>query len=251
MSGSTLSLYQPINALKPVADNIWIIDGPIVTMDMGLMQIPFPTRMTIVRLENDQLWCHSPIALTPALKTKVDGLGKVAHVVSPNKIHYAHIQDWVEAYPDAIAWASPGVRLRAAQQNIAVTFHDDLTDAAPSGWSATIDQHIFRGSRYIDEVVFFHKPSQALILTDLIENFEFSKVHSLWFKSLLRLAGNADPDGKTPLDLQLTFWGNKTEARQSLSQLLQWNPEKIILAHGLWYEKEGRAELERAFRWLM
>lgn len=198
MSDSVLSLYQPINTLKPVDDDIWIIDGPIVTMDMGIVQTPFPTRMTIVRFEDGQLWCHSPIALTPALKAKVDSLGKVAHLISPNKIHYAYIQDWVEAYSDAIAWASPGVRTRAAQQSISVVFHADLAEAAPSDWSATIDQHIFRGSRYIDEVVFSHRPSKTLIVTDLIENFEFSKVNSLLFKSLIKLAGNADPDGKTP-----------------------------------------------------
>jgi hypothetical protein len=30
-----------------------------------------------------------------------------------------------------------------------------------------------------------------------------------------------------------------------------WQPERIILAHGRWYEKDGTEELRRAFRWLL
>ncbi|WP_202947541.1 hypothetical protein [Nostoc punctiforme] len=101
----------------------------------------------------------------------------------------------------------------------------------------------------MDEVVFFHRNSTTLILADLIENFEPSKV-SQNFGWLIKLAGSADPDGKAPLDLRLTFWGHKVQARQCIEQLLQWQPERIILSHGRWYAANGAAELRRAFRWL-
>ncbi|MCP5170337.1 MAG: hypothetical protein H6999_11365 [Hahellaceae bacterium] len=32
--------------------------------------------------------------------------------------------------------------------------------------------------------------------------------------------------------------------------MLQWQPERIILAHGRWYAHDGTAELRRAFRWV-
>ncbi len=70
------------------------------------------------------------------------------------------------------------------------------------------------------------------------------------FHWLIKLVGIADPDGKTPLDLRMTFWRQKEQARSCLKQMLQWNPEKVILAHGRWYENNGAAELRRAFRWL-
>ncbi len=84
----SVQLYEPINTLKPVADNIWIVDGPIVRMDVPGGSIPFPTRMTIVRLANGDLWVHSPTALTNTLQAEVDELGPVRHLVSPNRIHY-------------------------------------------------------------------------------------------------------------------------------------------------------------------
>lgn len=209
-----LTLYEPINTLKPVDEDIWIVDGPIVQMAMYGTHIPFTTRMTIIRLGSGGLWCHSPIELTLGLKAEIDSLGPVEHLVSPNKIHYAYIQRWADAYPLAIAWAAPGVRERAASQQIPVTFHVDLGDKPPPDWVTEIDQTIFRGSRFMDEVVFFHRQSQTLILADLIENFEPSKVNKA-FHWLIQLAGIAAPNGKTPLDLRLTFWGRYAQARRS------------------------------------
>lgn len=249
MNQDNIALYEPINVPKSIGDNIWIVDGPIVKMAMYGTAIPFPTRMTLVRLNNGDLWCHSPIALTDHLKSTIDELGTVRHLISPNKIHYAHIASWARAYPEATAWASPGVRDRAAAQGIAVTFNADLAATAPAEWADDLEQLIFRGSRFMDEVVFFHQRTSTLILADLIENFEPQKVGSI-YRWLLRLAGAADPDGKAPFDFRMTFWGHKKQAQQCFQRLLAWQPEKIIIAHGRWYESNGIGELKRAFRWL-
>jgi hypothetical protein len=48
----------------------------------------------------------------------------------------------------------------------------------------------------------------------------------------------------------LTFLGHKKEARSSLERIVAWEPEKVIIAHGRWYERDGSAQLRRAFRWL-
>ncbi len=249
MKQDAIKLYKPINTLKPVGENIWLVDGPIVQMSMYGTKVPFPTRMTIVRLENSELWCHSPTELTPELQAQIDSLGPVRHLISPNKFHYTHIGAWTSAYPEAIAWASPGVRDRATQKKVEVRFDADLDNNPPIQWAADIDQLIFQGSRFMDEVVFFHRKSSTLILTDLIENFEPDKV-SKRFAWLTKVIGIADPDGQTPLDLRMTFWGQKEQARSSFKQMLQWAPEKVILAHGRWYEDDGADELRRAFRWL-
>jgi hypothetical protein len=249
MTQANLALYEPVCTLKPVGENIWIADGPIVKMAVYGTFIPFPSRMTLVRLENGDLWCHSPIALTEGLQAEIDEMGPVRYLISPNKIHYAHIGSWAQVYPKATAWASGGVRERAAQQQIEVNFDADLTEEVPPEWKPDLDQVIFRGSRFMDEVVFFHRPSRTLILTDLIENFELHKVPPQ-YKLLVKLGGIVDPDGKTPLDLRMTFLGRKELARVGLKQMLAWEPDKIILAHGRWYDRNGTAELRRAFRWL-
>jgi len=244
---NTISLYQPINQLKPVSNNIWIVDGPVVQMSIFAgISMPFPTRMTIIRLSNDDLWIHSPTPLTTNLKKEIDQLGKVKHLISPNKLHYTHIPHWAKAYPNAISWASWEVEKRAKQNHTSIKFDKKLRDTVP--WQEEIKQHHVPGN-FLEEVIFFHPLSKTLILTDLIENFELHKV-SKWLHLPLKLAGNADPDGKMPLDLRLTFFGHKTQLNKALEQMLIWHPDRVIIAHGRWYDKNGVAELKRAFRWL-
>lgn len=245
-----IGLYEPINTLKPVAPDLWIVDGPVVRMAAPLgMSAPFPTRMTVVKLADGRVWCHSPIAPDAALFDAIDAIGPVRHLISPNKIHYAHIAAWKHRYPQAVAWASPGVRQRAAAQRIEVRFDADLDDLPPAAWSTDIDQLRFLGSRVIEEFVFFHRPSATLILADLIENFEAGKLPAAW-RWMARIGGVEDPDGKMPLDMRMTFAGGRKQARACFARMLAWRPERVILAHGRCYMDNAEAELRRAFRWL-
>jgi hypothetical protein len=244
-----VELYEPINTLKPIGDDLWVVDGPIVRKAYLGVSLPFPTRMVVVRLTNGELFLWSPTEPDEDLRAGIDNLGPVRHLVSPNKFHYAHVAAWKRAYPKATAWASPGVREQAASQSIEVSFDADLCDEADPAWVDDLDQLVFRGSRFMEEVVFFHRKTHTLLLADLIENFEPEKV-SGYHKWLVRLAGAAAPDAKTPRDLRLTFLGRKREARSAFERMVAWEPEKVIMAHGCPYERDGTAELRRAFRWL-
>lgn len=241
---TALDTYEPIQRLKPIDDNLWLVDGPLITFK----GVPFPTRMTIVRLSSGGLFIHSPIALTEPLKQAIDQLGTVEHLVSPNKIHYWWVGEWGKVYPKARKWASPGARPAAQKQGW--DFDCDLGDMADPAWAEDIDQLIVKGGRFMEEVVFFHRKSRTLILADLIENFECHKLHSPLLRWFTKLAGNQDPDGKLPIDLRLTYWGRHDQLRTSVESMLAWQPEKIIMAHGRWYDANGVAELRRAFRWV-
>ena len=111
---------------------------------------------------------------------------------------------------------------------------------APDLWSDEIDQLIFKGSSVIEEVVFFHKSTKTLIVTDLIENFEPEKIASPIRRKFYRLARVTAPDGQTPIDYRMTFF-RKTKGKQrfSFSRMSNWKPDKIILAHGLCFFKNG------------
>lgn len=93
-----LDLYTPLNTLKAVADNIWIVDGPEIIF--GVM--PFSTRMTVIKLANNDLFVHSPTPLDDTLKAEIDALGTVKHLISPNYIHYWWVGEWHEHYPNAV-----------------------------------------------------------------------------------------------------------------------------------------------------
>src|SRR5262249_16932545 len=101
---------------------------------------------------------------------------------------------------------------------------------------------------YMTEVEFFHRATRTLVLTDLIENYEAQKIRSPLIRFLTWAGGVRDPDGSTPRDLRTTF--AKPELIAAVRRMIEWDPERIIIAHGRWYERNGRAELVRAFRWL-
>lgn len=245
-----MQLYEPLHTLKTVADDIWIVDGPVVRMRLPLVSIPFPTRMVVVRLPDQTLWVWSPTELVPSIREHLEALGKVAHLVSPNRLHYAHIPAWQAAYPQARAWASPGVEARARSQGIAAQFDEELGDEAPAAWNGVIDQLVFRGSRIVDEVVFFHRPSQTLIVADLVENFEKEKIDSPFFRWLSRMGRAQHPDGQTPLDLRWSFLGRQALARAHAEKILAWAPERLVMAHGRWFANNATPEVVRALRWV-
>ena len=238
--------YAPLNTLKPVADNIWIVDGPAIRF----YGVPFSTRMTVVRLQNGDIWLHSPTKISDALKVEITALGPVRHLIAPNWIHYAYITEWQAAFPNARAYAAPGIVARAKKHGMNIRFEENLTQMAPDAWAGQIKQMIVEGSKIHREAVFFHTASRTLILTDLIENFEPRNL-SWPLRILTRLGGIQDPDGQMPRDMRMTFSKGREKLRIAIEQMIEWGPERIILAHGRWYDRDALTELKRAFRWVL
>ncbi|WP_417834840.1 DUF4336 domain-containing protein [Thalassospira xiamenensis] len=246
----SIDTYDPLNVPKAVGDEIWIIDGPVIGFQYLGMKLPFPTRMTIIRLASEKLFIHSPIRLTAELKASVDALGEVACLIAPNTIHYAGVPEWQAAYPAAQSFCAPGVIKRAKSVDMTVSFDAELADTAEPEWADEIKQLMVRGG-YLSEAVFYHPKSRTLVLTDLIENFEAHKIKSPIWRWLVRMFGSMDPDGCAPRDMRMTFAGHKESLRKAVDQMIDWAPERVIMAHGRWYDHNGTAEIKRAFRWAM
>src|SRR5690606_15767841 len=70
--------YLPLNRLKPIAENLWWVDGPVCRMGVvGPMSLPFPTRMVVARLPSGALWLWSPTPPAPELLAELEPLGPV------------------------------------------------------------------------------------------------------------------------------------------------------------------------------
>ena len=113
MSSETNLTYPPINILKPVTENLWIVDGPVIRFGMPWPKMPFSTRMTIIRLGGGDLFIHSPTPLTPDLQAEIGRIGTPRWIVGPNRIHYWWIPEWHEAYPGAEVYLAPRIREQA------------------------------------------------------------------------------------------------------------------------------------------
>jgi hypothetical protein len=233
-----------MNDLEAVGDGIWLVEGG----NVDFYGFPYSTRMVIVRLSSGLLWVWSPIALSENLRRQVDELGRVAHLVSPNRIHHLYLADWKVLYPAARLWGPASTISKRSD----LVFEAPLTDQSPADWADEIDQFHFTGSLALDEVVFFHRLSRTAILADLSENFSaaFLEAHwSPWKRTIARIWKIMEPWGLAPLELRLS-WFKRTAAREARDRLLAQSPDKVIMAHGEWQRTDGRAYLERVFAWL-
>jgi Domain of unknown function (DUF4336) len=237
--------YTPLNTLKRVCEDVWVVDGPLIRFGMPWPKLSFPTRMTIIRLPGRELFIHSPTPLVPELGHAIDREGQPRWLIGPNRIHYWWLPEWHAGFPEAQVYVAPRIREQARDRIDfpAVTLVGD--HGYP--WDHDVATLPVPGT-YMTEFVFFHHVSRTLVLTDLIENFEPGKL-TLMMRWLTRLGGVQHPDGRTPRDLRLTF--SRGEVRAAVERMIAWDPKRIILAHGRWHEKNGAAELRRAFRWLL
>jgi hypothetical protein len=238
--------YAPLDTLKSFAEEIWIVDGPEIGMHYFGITLPFPTRMTVVRLPGGKLWVHSPIIWNDSLGAAIDRLGPVHYLIAPNTLHYSYLADWQASYPQAHSYGPPGLPAKSATPPIG----ELLGKEPPVAWGDAFGQCLVPGS-LITEVDFFHRASRTLILTDLIENFEPSRVRNRLLRWTMQAFGAADPDGKAPIDMQLSFIRHRPAVRKAVQQMIAWAPDRIVLAHGRCYTQDAVTELHRAFRWVL
>lgn len=184
----------------------------------------------------------------PELRAEIEQTGLPRWIVGPNRLHYWWIPDWHDAYPDAEIYLAPRIREQSGDR---LTFEaTELDRRSGYPWDEQIATLPVAGS-FMTEIVFFHRRSRTLVLTDLIENFEPDKVESLMMKAMIWAGGVRDPDGSMPRDMRMTFARCRAELKVAVEAMIGWNPDAIILAHGRWHDRDGRSELQRAFRWLL
>jgi hypothetical protein len=241
------SLYEPINTYKPLAAGVGIVDGPFeYLVVLGIkMPIPFTTRMTVIRLENGDLFLHSPIAFDDKLASELEAMGRVRHLVSPNQFHYAHIGEWAKAFPNTVTWASPGVRERARARHVNVTFARDLDPDPPEDWRGEIDQTLIPGGIF-KEFIFMHSASKTLILTDTVMNLELDKITQPW-RIFTKLSGMYHPFGQIFFGMRLPMLLQRRKARAAIQRIQLWQPERIVLSHGRCIERDAGRAIRRIF----
>lgn len=217
-----------------VEDQIWTAQAPL-----RFYGVPMGCRMTVCRLADGRLLVHSPIALK-TVKAALDELGEVAFAIAPNFIHHKFMGEFVASYPKARLYVSPKLVTKRSD----LRAEGVLGDVPPEGtWGKTIDQAVVRGSRLMDEVVFLHRPARTLIVCDLVE-CAHSDAPWLW-RQVGRLAGIYERYGP-PRDMKLSFTDRRA-LRAFVERVLDWDFDRIVLAHGNLIERGGKEVFRSAY----
>ncbi len=226
--------------LQKLAEGVWVLDGDPISF----LTFPYEIRSTVIELGGGELFIHSPVQLSAASQLKALP-GQVKYIVSPNKLHSLFLGDWEKAFPQARLYAPPGLKAKLPD----LSFYKELVDEPELEWRGILKQKIVRGSWFMSEVVFFHEPSETLILGDLIENHNPQK-----FSWLQRVIGSAvamlAPNGTTPRNYRWTFFQREV-VRQDLQEILSWNAKCVVVNHGPIVESGAHEFLRNAFQWAL
>ena len=225
--------------LRTLAPGLWVVERPLkLPLALGYL----PCRMTIIRLADGALFLHSPVRLDAAIRADLERLGPVKAIVAPSKPHHLFVGDYVNAFPQAWLHGAPGLKEKRPD----LTFNSILGDLPHTDWSGQIEQHLFRGAPLLNEVVFFHPLTSTAIFTDLL--FNLTREQAAEARLFHLLTGAAGRFG--PHRLIRRMISDRAAARNSLETILEWDFDRIILAHGDLLEGFGRARVRAAFSFL-
>lgn len=223
--------------LTPLADNLWEYNAPLTVLGMALGH-----RLTVARLRDGSLWLHSPFAYSPELAVELAALGPVAHIVAPNCVHDTFLEGWFQACPVAHFHGARGF----AKFRPDLKFTDTLGEKPAAAWAGTFDQLLVRGMPRVNEVVFLHRASRTLILTDLA--FNLGPNMPLLSRVLLRINGCYNCFAVSRL-LRTTI-KDRAALRGSLDRILAWDFDRLVLSHGRIVDHGAKELLREAYAFL-
>lgn len=226
-----------MTGLRPIDDGLWVAEGDNF-VGFGAW---FPVRMTVVRV-GEGLWINSPIPVDDALKAQIDALGEVRWIVNPCGFHGAWAGDAVARWPDAEFLCASSPMLKKAK----LPASRALEGEPPAAWGDELDALLVQGAPKVSETVFLHRSSRTLITTDLLFNIHESKAFLMpW---ILRLVGA----WKRPYQSRLwrTVTSDRAAAGASIERILQWDFDRVIMAHGDIVEAGGKDVLAAATEWM-
>jgi len=222
---------------RELDEDLWVFERPL-----GILGWRIGTRMTVVRLADGSLFLHSPVELDADTRGDLDALGPVRFVVAPNRLHHFYVAPYRQAFPQAALWAAPGLREKKPD----IPFDHVLGTTPPDGWAADIDQLLVEGIPHVNEVVFLHRKSRTLLLTDLAMNF--GDVTTGMTKLWLRLMGLHRGFATSRLMRRLVR--DRAALRASFERILAWDFERVTVTHGVVLQRSGKRVLRAAWGWV-
>ncbi|MDI1478550.1 DUF4336 domain-containing protein [Polyangium sp. y55x31] len=206
--------------LVSLAEDLWAAEHPL-KMPGG---VRMNARMTVLRLPGEKLWIHSPIPIDDGLAAALARLGAVAYLVAPNQFHNLFLGPASTRFPEARVFAAPGLRERIPSLRI----DEVLSAEPPAAWAGLVDQRLVAGAPQASEVVFVHRASRTLIVSDLL--FNIKKPEGFGTKALLTVMGTRGKLARSRIWYALVK--DKAAWKDSVREVVALDFDRLIMAHG-------------------
>lgn len=234
---SVVSDYTP--PAREIAPGLHVFDRKVRMPGLSL-----PTRSVAIRLSSGDLWHWSPFRLDPGMRETLEGWGGPAHLVAPNSFHYLYLREHHEAWPRARVWLAPLLSERCPDLPPGET----LGETPPEAWRDDLDQCLFGPWRGLSEVAFLHRATGTLLLVDTC--FHICRADSKREEWLWRLNRHWRRFGPSAT-ARLVLVRDADTVRAFARRILDWDFERVVMAHGEVLETRARDAFAQAFdRWL-
>lgn len=219
--------------LQQLHDDLWVAQAPHRFLGLAL-----GARMAVVRLSDGGLLVYSPVRLDDRLRGQVEDLGPVRFIVAPNLYHHMYMGEWIEAFGDATVAGATGLARKRPDLRVDL----ELDDPSTAPWAEELPGLPIRGMM-LKETVLLHAPSRTVISSDLTENFQ--TCNHWGTRQMLKLSGIY---GRAGLSLILKMAiTDKQALRDSVEQVLRWDFDRVVVAHGSVIERDGPQVLRDSY----
>jgi hypothetical protein len=202
-----------------------------------------PVRMSVVRLDAGDLWVHSPVPIGDALAAELGALGKVRFGVAPTCLHDRFIAQFIARFPQAEIHAAPGLAQLHPELKLTGTLG---TGAVP--WSAALDQVLLEGAPKLNEVVFFHRATRSLLVSDLF--FNITEPETFATGLVTRMAGTYRRFGASRA--WRFYRKERAPLKASIEKVLAWDFVRVLPGHGVVFETaDTRADVRARAAWFL
>jgi hypothetical protein len=222
--------------LESLDRGLWAIARPFRALD----RLEVGSRMTVLGLEDGGLLLHSPVQLDDSHREAIGALGPVRAIVAPNLWHHLFLGPAADAFPAAERWAAPGLPWRRKD----LSFHGELGRAHPI--FPGVDWHVIGGSRLLGEVLFFHRATRTLVVTDLF--FHVLHRDQPLARAYYTLSGTYGRFASSRV-IRAAVW-DREAARETAHWILDRDPSRVTVCHGDVFTVTP-GSLESALRWLL
>ncbi len=199
------------------------------------------TRMTALVLADGGVVLHSPIPIGDELRAAIGQLGDVRALLAPSTCHHLFVADAQRAFPGVPTYAIAG--LERKRPDLALSpLPDEL-------WADELER-VAVGNRVMRELVLFQRASRTVIAVDLVEHIGDATLGvDRMMRAWIKLLGMWNKPRAAPELRWLTR--DRAGARRALERILSWDFDKMVIAHGELFERDAKAALREAWRFVL
>jgi len=219
--------------LWPLAENLWLLAYPLKMMGADLRR-----NVTLIRLASGKLVIHSSAPFSPLDVSAIRNLGEPGWIVDGILRHDTFARQAREAFPDITYLGPDGFAEVVGFCTFPVT-------PAPAEWEHELLTLELAGAPKARDIAMLHVPSRTLILTELL--FNFSSREPAITRFLLRLAVGSQYGPGVPRPIRFGI-EDKEAFQASITTLLSWDFDRVIVGHGDVIETQGKEKVRQALQ---